>query len=76
MLLSIPPKDVMMKKCMQLTEDLEKDDGRNLVHPSRLINCLVRVSINLNCKTVSVSCREFCCFRSAQIHVGKMKLWL
>ncbi|KAL0279865.1 UNVERIFIED_CONTAM: hypothetical protein PYX00_001337 [Menopon gallinae] len=41
MLLSIPPKDVMMKKCMQLTEDLDKDDGRNLVHPSRLINCLV-----------------------------------
>ena len=41
MLLSIPPKDSMMKKCMQLTEDTDKDDGKNLVHPSRLINCLV-----------------------------------
>lgn len=75
MLLSMPTKEMMMKKCMQLTEDLDKDD-RNLVHPSRLINCVVCIKEEINFKFVrKTKPNFFFFFRLVPILEGKMNLW-
>lgn len=74
MLLSMPTKEMMMKKCMQLTEDLDKDD-RNLVHPSRLINCVVSIKEELNFNLVQKNYAQFFFFRLVPILEGKMNLW-
>ncbi|XP_059611989.1 cell division cycle and apoptosis regulator protein 1-like isoform X2 [Phlebotomus argentipes] len=43
MLMGCPPIDEMYSKCITMAEDKEKDDDRDVVHPSRLINFLVGV---------------------------------
>jgi len=40
--MSMPDMDEFVKKCCQMTEDLESDsEGRDFVHPTRLVNFLV-----------------------------------
>lgn len=39
--MSMPTMDEVLRKCCAMAEDKDADDGRDFVHPTRLVNFLV-----------------------------------